>query len=430
MAPIFVNVPGSGDLDTAGRGVAAAQQYRGNEQKMRSLDLENKRRDESMAAEVGLATRKLDIEEADMQFQREQLAQQQEAAGDLLVAQAKLKGPLDPQKERALRLLSPDTQQRLLYAEAQGERVRAEQATIENAMMGLERVSKNPALSDKAAELQAQIDSGAMTPRQAATAVASLVKENARIEHVEKQREVVLGNVDTWVKDPTYDMPPQDDDAHDDVVELYEKLSPNAEFDPNTNYQQLWDQYKFLTTKGMREASRALLEADLKKKNMVPVDMDQLDALMESASKDPEFREKAGATYGQAEAFTDRVAGPMRRMLGGGKAGAAAGEAGSSGGAQQPKAADAAPGSKLKEPMGQAERKQMYGAPDTDLQTDFMQALQDMGFTSIPQPGDPEYGVARDVMKALKAKRAAQATKPKAETIEDAANRTTRGTMQ
>jgi len=421
MAPIYVNVPGSGDLDSAGRGAMAAQQYRGNEQKMRSLDLENQRRDQQMAAEVGLATRKLDIEEQDMQFRREQLAQQQQAAGDLLVAQAKLKGPMDPEKERALRSLSPETQERLLYAEAQGERVRAEQATLEGAMMGLERVSKNPALSDKAAELQAQIESGAMTPRQATTAVAALVKENARIEHVEKQREVVLGNIDTWVKDPTFDMPPADDDAHDDVVELYEKLSPNAEFDPKANYQQLWDQYKFLTTRGMREASRALLEADLKKKNMVPVNADQLDALMESASKDPEFREKAGVTYGQAEAFVDKVAAPMNRMMGKGGEKPAAGAAPAGGGE---------PGSKLKEPIGGAERKQMYGAPDADLQTDFMQALQDMGFTTIPQPGDPEYGVVRDVMKALKAKRAAQPKNPQAEKIEDAANKPTRGFMQ
>jgi len=403
--PIFVNVPGSGDLDTAGRGVAAAQQYRGNEQKMRSLDLENKRRDESMAAEIGLATRKLDIEEADMKFQREQLAQQQEAAGDLLVAE--MGAGLTEQQKRALFMVSPRTQNVLLEGVARNKRLAAEQETLSRADTQLAELEKNEHVGKQAAELRARIADGSTTPGAAVDAIARVQREADKIAVVERQFVTVSAQMEKWTADETgaYDPPKEDDDAFDDVVDLEAKLSPNAPFDPKADYRALWDQYKFLTTKGMREASRAILAAELEKKGLVPVDRAEyekmLDERLASSSENPEFREKAGATYGQAAAFTDRVVGPMRSLLGGGKVG---GSPGASPGGTQPAPAT---GSKLMQPIPEAEVEQLgYGQPNAHLRDDFMDAMGQLGFTAIPQAGEPEYKVARQVMAAVKARRA------------------------
>jgi hypothetical protein len=379
--PIYVQVPG-GKMDTAGRGAAAAQQFRQNEHQMDVVD-------ERTRNEVDLATRKLDIEERQIDFQQEQLAQQQAAAGDLLVAQARMKGPMSPQQERAMRMLSPEAQERLLYANAQNERVQGEAAKLQQGFAELDTLEKNEFLSDKVAQLRVEFDSGGMSAQQAMTAIAKLKREAATIDHQQKTYEVVQGNLEAWVDpkaNPDYDMPDEGDDARDDVMELYEKLSPNAQFDPGLKYDKLFDQYKFLTTRGMREASRVLLEADFKKHNVRAVNADELDALLESASENPEFVQRAQKLRNVAADLVDRATPWMPK--GGGTAGASGSTSTSGAPKASAPAGETVPAEEASGSAADLSAASVMGGGVTEEQDRWAnQALKNLGMDEVPPKG-------------------------------------------
>jgi hypothetical protein len=376
-------------MDTAGRGAAAAQQFRQNEHQMDVVD-------ERTRNEVNLAARKLDIEESNITFEREQLARQQEAAADVIVKEKlRLGQEVTPELERALRGLSPRAQETVLDGVARDGRLKAQQATIGQAMSKLDELESTGNVDDEIAELRAQAEAGAITPQQLVSGVAALGKKSATIDHAAKGYEVIQKNMEAWVDpktNPEFDMPAEDDEAYDDVMELYALLTPNAPFDPKVKYHEVWNQYKFLTTRGMREASRALLEADMKKNGVTTINVDDLDDLLASASKKPEFQARAQGLYGATQERVDRVAGPRFKRS---RPGAAEQSAPASGGAPTDGAKSTAPAPSGGEgrDLGALGRSLTPEADRLKPEEESIgnQAMKNLGLTHVPDEGTPEF---------------------------------------
>lgn len=370
--PIIVNVPGGG-LDTAGRGMAASQQYRGNEQKMQQIDAEAMRRDEAFELDKEIALRSMDLKEQSLQVEQEMLAQSQEAEADLLMGQA-IEAGVEIGDQGAYRELlkraSPQFRSRMATELGRSARMMAEQRETES-LMG--RIENTPEL----AEIQKRAESGEFK------SAADLRKavEKAELEvavNLQQQTDRDLAMAE-WQKiqaDPTFDMPDESDDAAKDVQERIAKLLPGAAPRKDVKYRQLVEELKLLTNRASREAARRILQAEMR--NMkIPA------GAMGDVMSDP-----AQSDYLKLERNIDK-ADEQRRQAN-----------------EAPNVASDTPSPRLKQPIGEQEARSLYGAPSADIQSDFMKALKDLGMDKVPDPGTPEYETARRVLEAVKKKRA------------------------
>ena len=242
--PIIVNIPG-GKLDTAGRGVAAAQQFRQGEQRMEALD-----------TEMDLATRRVELAENEIEFEREQLAVQQEAEADLLMAQA-IDAGIDigdgGAYHAALAQASPEMRQRLAYEFGRSSRLLKEQQDLDEVLSELEATPKT----------QARVQSGELNS--VASIKSAAARERREIAHAAFQEQSRLSAIEkwqTWTKDPGYDMPDEDDEAYEDVMDILGELADGSVTNSKLNYNKLSEQLIFLTSKA-RHTARELLQRDL-----------------------------------------------------------------------------------------------------------------------------------------------------------------------
>lgn len=377
--PIIVNVPGGG-LDTAGRGIAASQQYRANEQKMQQIDAEAMRRDEAFELDKEIALRSMDLKEQSLRVEQEMLAQSQEAEADLLMGQA-IEAGVEIGDQGAYRELlkraSPQFRSRMATELGRSARMMAEQREIEN-LMG--RIENTPELEEVKQRAEAGEFESASALRNAVERAEAKV---AQALQQQTDRDLAMAEWQKIQADPTFDMPDEADDAFKDVQDRIAKLLPGAAPRNDVKYRQLVDELKLLTNRSAREAARRILEQELKSAK-IPAGV--MGNFMSSPQAQQEVAPmRAGEQRGAAAAqeFVSRL--PFDEK-------------------GQPRPAK--PSKRLSEPLGEQEARKLYGAPAADVQSDFMKALKDLGMDKVPDPGTPEYETARRVLEAVKKKRA------------------------
>jgi len=369
--PIIVNVPG-GRLDTAGRGIAASQQYRANEQKMQQIDAEAMRRDEAFDLDKQIALRSMDLKEQSLRVEQEMLAQSQEAEADLLMGQA-IEAGVEIGDQGAYRELlkraSPQFRSRMATELGRSARMMAEQREIEN-LMG--RIENTPELEEVRQRAEAGEFESASALR---NAVERAEVKVAQALQQQTDRDLAMAEWQKIQADPTFDMPDESDEAAKDVQERIAKLLPGATPRNDVKYRHLIEELKLLTNRASREAARRILQAEMG--NMkIPV------GAMGDVMSDP-----AHSDHLNLERNINKLD-EMRHQAN-----------------EAPNVASEAPSSRLKQPIGEQEARKLYGAPSADVQSDFMKALKDLGMDRVPDPGTPEYETARRVLEAVKKKR-------------------------
>jgi len=381
MMPIMVNVPGGG-LDSAGRGMAASQQYRANEQKMQQIDAEAMRRDEAFELDKEIALRSMDLKEQSLQVEQEMLAQQQESEADLLMGQA-IEAGVEIGDQGSYRDLlkraSPQFRSRMATELGRSARMMAEKREIESLM---ERIENTPELAEVQERAQAGEFQSAATLRNAVERA-----ERAAAQSLQQQadRDLALSEWQKIQADPTFDMPDESDEASKDVQVRIAKLLPGAAPRKDVNYRKLIEELKFLTNRSAREAARRILEEELKG---MKIPSGAMGDFMSSPQAQQELAPmRAGEQRGAAAAqeFASRL--PFDEK-------------------GRPRSSGDKPSKRLSEPLGEQEARKLYGAPAADIQSDFMKALKDLGMDKVPDPGTPEYETARRVLEAVKKKRA------------------------
>jgi hypothetical protein len=250
--PIYVQVPG-GKMDTAGRGAAAAQGFRLNER-------EADRRDMAFETEREVALRKVQLDEETVDFQKEQLAEQQGAAADVLMGMALQGGAKfgTPQEQQAfhaaLKNTSPRFQGQMAETLGRGVRLRQEQERTNQIIADLELTPDTAAL----------VQSGQLT--EPAAIERAMAKERQKIALTADQEQARLGALEAYTAsqgEPGFDMPEIDTEAHRDVMEILGMLHEGASTNLKTNYRKLTKMLAILTNRDHREAAWAIMENDL-----------------------------------------------------------------------------------------------------------------------------------------------------------------------
>ena len=252
MPPIYINTPGSG-LDSAGKGLAAAQQYRGNEQKM---DLQK----QSFELETEMAAHKMDLEDQEFEIGAQQLEDRQWAQAEALMQSAKLAG-VPGEEAAALRrsfgMVSESTANALIR---QYSRKQADAATAAQQQEVQELLKRAPNVAAEVADgTRSTTDLGALK-RAARKEIAQITEA----EHTEQVRANMVESYDTWMKDAQFNMPGRDEEGYGDVMSLLDEFR-FEETKPGTDYTLLYNQLTLLTNRSMREAAIALVKRDIGK---------------------------------------------------------------------------------------------------------------------------------------------------------------------
>jgi hypothetical protein len=418
--PIIVNVPG-GKLDTAGRGAAAAQGFRLNER-------EADRRDMAFKTEREIALRKIDLEEQDFEFQKEQLAQQQTAEADTLLGMAIESGMNVGDQGAYRRMLShtsPRFRSQMVEEFGRSARVKLEQAQLDEIMGEIELTP----------ETQKRVEAGEL--RELPAIQRAMAKERGQIARTADQEQARVAALDTWTKrqsEPNFDMPDEtmDPEAHGDVMEILGELSEGAATNPKTNYRALNDQLTLLTTKGMRDAAMAILQRDIG--GVDPRGLprsSRMDAMGQpgfAGKAEGEYFDQAGAKAQSGRNADDpnyearkakAGASGSTSTSGAPKASAPAGESLSAGGAGGPPSRGALITGKRPVPLPAVKPKTVADLPaggavpkvDDDKAELARTALKNLGMKKAPDDGTPEFAKWLAEVKRLEKEKAKAAEK-------------------
>ncbi len=401
--PIYINVPGGG-LSGVGEGLSAAQGYRANEQRAQLIDQEAARKNEAFEFEKATTLRSIELDEQNQELEREQLAQAQEAEADVLVGMALESGaPVGDQNayRQALARTAPQFRRQMAVELGRATRLKAEQAETSQLLARAENLGGG--------DIKQRIQSGEIRDlADLRRAVERAEVDEAKSMQQETDRTYAVEAWGAWQKDPAFDLPDEGEEAYEDVQKRLASLLPGGAPRGDVRYRQVLDELMLLTNKRQREAALRILEADMAKRPGEPMP----EGVVGQAAGDPGFRARVQGQAYEEQAAEDRAGA------------AAAGFKPAKGGGSS---ASTEPGKMLDEDLGANRKRKLYGSDvDADVQAELQDALDHLGFTSMPKKGEPGYEVALAAFAALEQRR----TRKQQETISTQANKPTRGSMQ
>jgi hypothetical protein len=391
--PIYVQVPG-GKMDTTGRGAAAAQGFRLNER-------EADRRDMAFQTEREVALRKVEMDEQVLDFEKEQLAQQQGAAADVLMGMALQGGAKfgTPQEQAAFHAALSKThlrfQGQMAETLARSARLNAEQAKVDSILRELPNTP----------ETESRVKSGELTDPDAIE--RAMAKERGQIARTADQEESRLGAREQWMtiqKEPGFVMPDQtmDADAHSSAMEILSELYDGSATQPNVDYRALTHELEILTNPNKLKAARAALQ-----RAMGGVDIRGNPKLLGNALDSAQFRGQVEGVAADQQSNAARAG----RNADDPNYEARKAKAKAGGAAAKPAAAGGKPSARLTEPVPD----RLAGVETKgDLEVQVQQALHDYGFKEAPKPGTPEHRIYLRIIEQVTEKlRAAKAAEKK-----------------
>lgn len=368
--PIYVNMPGGG-LAAVGQGLAASQEFRANEQRIQEFDAEAARREEAFQLDRGLALRQMEMKEQEQQFEMQQAQQERGAVADHLWS----KYGISRQERELISRMSPRHQAQAMEEHGRMARQRAEQRAISEIAPQLE----DERFSDIAEKMQAgEYTSAAQVQR----AVAKRRREITAAEQAMVMRDSTAAQWEAWKGDPSSDFmpPPPGHEDYDDYMDLIAKLGPEYEAKPDEDYQSLLEDLKFLSSPRMQDAARRRFEREQGMQEGATLDVMDTGDVLEQVKADPSILALGMQDDYAANAKADREASLKAAEENRGKQ----------------------PSSRLDEPAGLKRNEE----PDTQAKfTDlYRKAMNDLGFTEIPQEGEKGYTTALKVAEAVRKK--------------------------